>query len=272
MLTLNVLFDRGATGTLSSLVSADGAGAALDLSRSLPAEGGFGMRAQGRLGAQDRAAGRVEYQGAHGRIGSEFEWRDGNRSVLVEGSGALVAVDGRVFATRRIDLGYALVRVPGAAGVRVLLDNQTVGHTDERGDLLVPGLLPHYANRVSIDPADLPADFYASEIERAVAPVQRGAAVVRFQARLQQAVRGRLLVAARGAESVPQYGELRVEAGGARPVTSPIGSRGEFELEDLEPGQHRATILFDGTTCRFNLRVPDTEGLVDVGSIKCQMD
>jgi len=177
-----------------------------------------------------------------------------------------------VFATRPIYDSFGLIRVPGLADVRGYVNNQDIGATDSRGDLPVPNLLAYYGNRIAIADTDIPLTHSVGAVERTVAPGLRGGALIAFPVQRIQSLSGRVVVERGGATHVPAYGDLRVEAGGA-PVGSPIGRDGEFYLENLPPGRHRATIQEPGGTCVFTLEAPAAgPSLVDLGTLVCAGD
>jgi hypothetical protein len=70
---------------------------------------------------------------------------------------------------------------------------------------------------------------------------------------------------------VPAYGEARVSGG----EVSPLGKRGEFFFERLDPGRHHARVLFDGVEYDCALAVPaDRQGddvgrAIDLGEVTC---
>ncbi|HEU4622421.1 MAG TPA: fimbria/pilus outer membrane usher protein, partial [Burkholderiaceae bacterium] len=110
--------------------------------------------------ASDHGDGRAMVDAYHraGTASLEATRFNGTNYVRAGATGSLVAFDGDVHASRRLESGFAVVSVPGHSRVGVLFDNQPVGQTDARGQLLVPGLRPYERNRLSIDPSDLPAD------------------------------------------------------------------------------------------------------------------
>jgi outer membrane usher protein len=146
-----------------------------------------------------------------------------------------------------------------------------VGRTDSEGDLLVPGLLPYYGNRLSIDDADVPASYRIGNTERLVAAPNRGAAVVRFDVAPLRAVEGWVTIARRsGAPEVPAYGTLEADVpGGVR--RSPIGVDGNFWLEEVPAGRHAARVYWRGDVCELVLEVPPSSaGVLEVGDVECR--
>ena len=134
--------------------------------------------------------------------------------------GAVVALDGRLHATRPVDDAFGVVRVTDVPGVRTYLSHQYVGRTNARGDVVVPNLVSYYGNRLSIDPSDVPLDRAIGVDERIVAPAQRGGALVRFEALRLRPVIGRVVVIARGRTIVPAFGDVDLVAAGRRIVVA----------------------------------------------------
>ena len=149
-----------------------------------------------------------------------------------------------------MEQSYALVRVPGVAGVRATLDRQPVGRTDAKGDLLVPGLLPYYGSRLGIEDADVPALYRVGRTERLVAAPPRGGALVRFDVHKLRAIEGAVRLVRPSGTMVPAFGTLEVDAPGG-PFRSPIGGDGAFWLEDVPAGSHAARVYFEGQVCEF---------------------
>ncbi|WP_426752814.1 fimbria/pilus outer membrane usher protein [Myxococcus sp. Y35] len=273
LLSLSVLVGERTSARLWRQQGPGPGATAMDVVRTPPLGGGLGYRVQAQHGPRSQGDARVEYAGAIGRAAAGAGWRDGVFTPQAEFSGALVAMDGVVLPTRSVEQGFALVRVPGADGVRVLLNQQDIGRTNTSGAVVVPGLLPYYANRVSIAQEDLPPGFDVPEVERAIAPVFRGGALVRFNARRFRAVRGSVVIDEASGATVPSFGELSVALGAPsrQERRSPLGRDGEFELEDLEPGYYRATVHSEAGTCVFVLTVPSqADGITEVGRQRCQ--
>ena len=205
-----------------------------------------------------------------GRYELGYDRVDGRDVGFASAAGALVLVGRRLFATRPVEQGFALVRVPGVAGVRAYLDRRPVGRTDARGDLLVPGLLPYYGNRLGIEDADVPASYRIGDTERLVAARPRGAALVRFDVARLRAIEGWLRIARPEGEVVPAYGTLELDTpGGAR--RSPIGADGAFWLEDVPAGAHAARIYWKGALCELPVVVPESSaGVLELGTVTCE--
>jgi len=126
--------------------------------------------------------------------------------------------------------------VPGVAGFS---SNQPAGRTNGRGDLLVPQILPYYGNRLSIADTDVPLDYEVAATEMNIAPPYRGGALVLFPVERIHPVVGLLLMEFSGRLIVPAYGRLTLIVG-RKPKEFPLGSLGDFYLENVTPGRHAA--------------------------------
>jgi outer membrane usher protein len=219
-------------------------------------------------GDTSRGVGQVQYQGQYGRYEAFYD-SVVDRPVFTV-SGGVVALGGSVHATRAIDDGFALIRTPGVSGMRGYVNNQEVGRTNGKGELVVPNnLISYYGNRISINDQDIPLDYRVDTTERTIAPPFRGGSLVIFPVRRLQILTGTLRIEADGELRVPTYGTLTVATQDGS-IESPVGKNGEFYLENLDAGNHEAVVEYQTTTCSFILSVPTTpEPFVKLGEIRC---
>ena len=263
--------DRATASAFYDQENSQGTGGA-EVQRSLPVGPGYGYRVRAAVGPVDDFLADGQAQSAYGRYEASVERLAGIDTSIVTASGALVTVGGHAFATRPVDQGFGLIEVPGRAGVRGYINNQEVGRTDGDGDLLVPEMIPYYANRVSIADEDLPMDFKIDATERLL-----GGAVARFAVERLQAVTGSVVMNVGGTDVNPAYGQLVVHAGGQAATqagledkVSPLGRAGEFYFEGLPPGSYGAELDSAVGTCRFQLVVPASDkSMIDAGRTKC---
>jgi outer membrane usher protein len=245
----------------------------VDVQRSLPMGPGYGYRVVAEAGTNAIEEANAQYQGAHGRIEADYR-RDGlaatdQSHATLTGSGGVVLIDRDIFLTRPVQDSYALIQVPGVAGVHGTISNQVVGTTDSKGNLLLPSLLQYYGNRVGIHDKDIPLDYNIGATEMTIAPPYRGGAVVRFPIRRVQSVSGTVLVEECGASTVPRYGQITVQVE-SKPVDSPLDEAGNFYLENVPAGSYSAEIQYATGECRFQLVVTaGAAALVNAGTIHC---
>lgn len=207
-------------------------------------------------------------------VSTYFDWLGKSATLSVEPAGSVIYVAGAgTFLSRPVYDSFALVRVPGVKDVRVYLNAQEVGKTDENGNLLVPSLISYYGSQVKIATEDVPLSYTLDRDTIVAAPPRRGAAYVEFAAASVQYFRGRVLIVGKQdgkeVERIPAYGDLVVK-NGLHDATSPLGADGDFELESLKPGPHDAEIRHKSGNCRFRIEVGEaTVPLVDLGVLRC---
>lgn len=243
-----------------------------DISSPLPAGSGLGYRVRTQRSDHTLVDGRFEYQGQYGRTHLQVGYDRGRPRIGGGVSGGLVLVGGGLHASRPIDQGFALIRLPETPGVRGYVNNQEVGRTDRNGELLVTRLLPYHLNRLSISADDLPIDATLTTAERAVVPRYRAGGVVQFGVRRLRAARGRLLLRREDGAFPASYGELVLEAG-EQTIRSPLGRGGEFELDDAPTGRFAARALHGRRECLFWLELPpgrEEDGILELGSVECR--
>jgi outer membrane usher protein len=272
--SLSVRLPDGGTATASGASGSSGERGLLTAQRPLGTGPGVGYRAIARAGEQSLASATVQAQAEYGRIEGSYEAANPfqeSRAQLFSATaqGGLVFVGGKLFASLPVDESFAVVSVPGVKGVRAYLDGHEVGRTDSDGDLLVPGLTPYLANRLSIRDADVPLDHQVEEVQRFVAPRYRAGTVERFRITPLRVVTGSIYLSIDGASVPPEWGEVAVEIPGRR-IVSPIGAGGLFWLEGLPPGWHEALVKWEGRLCRFSISVPVAAGVVEVGNLGCR--
>ena len=257
---------------------------AVEVQRSLPLGPGFGYRVQANRAEQDTSAtlsqpsssseqygglAQLQYQGGYGFYEAAYQRSGGKDSTALTAAASLVAIGGGLHVSRPVQDGFALIRVPGVPGVRGYFNNQEMGRTDSRGNLLVPNLLPYFGNRISIADQDVPLEYTLGATEQLVAPPVRGGSVVAFPARRIQGLTGTLLVEREGRTEIPAYGQLTV-TGDGQSYQSPIGQDGEFYLESVPSGRHPAVVDYKGAVCRLTLQVPSSAAaLTDLGMLRC---
>lgn len=274
---LRLGLDGGHAATVSGRSSPLGAGMGAEVNRGIGGlEDGIGWKARASTAegeGGDRpvttADGAVAYQHPFGRVALDARW---DREVRFSGeaAGGLVMVGGRIAPTRTVNGGFALIRVPGIEGVRGYLNNHEVGRTDASGDLVVPAVMPYEPVQLSVNDEDIPGEYRVGETRKSVALYRYAGRVASFDVAPIVATRGTVIVVEpSGKRLVPKNGELWVRS--REPVSSPIGSSGQFELEGLAPGVYDARIAYSGGECTFRLvvRNPGAEPVSDVGELEC---
>jgi outer membrane usher protein len=267
---LTWVLGAGVGGELAQERRGDASRTALRLHRSPGARAGIGYRVERALEPGGDGSAVLEYQNTHGRYEMRLTDGRGRRTHSFGASGGIVATTRGLHCTRSARHGFAVVRVGGLRGVRTYFAGHEIGRTNGRGELVIPDLVPHFANRVSIEPRDVPPTHGLGTSELLVAPSGRGAAIARFDVRTLRSVSGRLELELDGWSVVPAYGELVLSMGGRR-VGSPLGKQGEFYFEDAAAGRYDATILCGEGTLTTTLEIPSLDaGHHDLGVLRCR--
>jgi outer membrane usher protein len=276
LLNLAFSFDIGRSGWQPSSASFGtdwredgGLGVAADVRRYRPFGEGYGYDLSLREGAGPGSAfGRAEYQGRYGRYTAEAQRVEGSATRgRFEASGSITAVGGRAHLSPPTDSGFALVRIPGMAGVEVLRENQPVGRTDARGDLLVRDLLPFYPNRIALDSDSIPMGHRHGELSRWVHAPHGAGVLVEFDVKPLRAVTGRLVD---GADGLPLAGGRVLWSSLEGDVDYWLGMQGKFYQENLAPGETVWRVRVKGQDYRCDLDVPADAGMNTLGEIPCQ--
>lgn len=179
-LTLTRSLGERTTGTLDAM-SQDGHGQGLvEVQRDLPAGTGSGYRVSAGVdGAPD---GEAEYtwQTSTGTYDVDAQRMLGQTQESATATGGIAFLGGQFFPTRRIDSSFAVVDVGSEPHVRVYDDNQLVGRTNGKGQVLVPNLRPYEDNQIGIEQADLSLDAQVSILAQTAVPYFRSGTLVRF--------------------------------------------------------------------------------------------
>ncbi len=241
--TLTYLFGSNNNVALDSY-NRSGRSSSTVQARHVPQNGrGFGYGATAGFGETDRIGSDVIYRSAIGDFGAAVERFDNQTNGRLTASGGIAMVDGKAFASQRIDDSFALVSIPGRAGVTVMQENRPIGKTDSDGDLLIPKLISNYPTKIGFDENDLPIDVEVKQRERLVASAYRHPVVVKYDVESNTPVRITLRRA--NGKNIPPGSIISARAGGD---TYHVGFGGESYLPavagayDIDDGTGRCTV------------------------------
>jgi outer membrane usher protein len=262
-----------ATASLSAEREGTASRGGVDFQQSAPLGPGFGFRGQvsGLGSTATLVDGEVRAQNRWGQVELRQSTVEGRRETWAQVNGAFVAIGGRVHASRPVQNGFALVRVPEVSGVRTYLSHQEVGRTDARGDLLVPNLLPYYGNRLSIDDTDVPIDRTVTLRDVTLAPPYRGGAIALFPAPRERRITGRLIA---DGDMPALEGQRALDAvvsfSGPSRAETWLAADGEFYIVGLEPGAYVIDVTAPDLRCRASLHIPGSElPVIRLGEVRC---
>lgn len=251
---------------------------AWQVERGAPTGVGLGYRLVQEAGTLARRQADVQWNGEALSAQAGVAQAAGSTAVRVGVSGGVALMPEGALFGRRIDGAFAVVQVDGLAGVRVSRDHQVVARTDARGLALVSGLRGHEANRIGLDPADLPMDVQVDALQAVVVPGTRSGVSARFAVRRNRAVTLKLVLADGRAVPVGSHIELvegsaqaQAQAQARAQTQYPVGLGGKVFLVGL--GDHnRVVVRWSSHQCTAELALgPVDVGLPDLGTRVCHL-
>lgn len=183
--------------------------------------------------------------------------------------GSLVLMKGGLFSSRHINNSFAVVSTNGVPNVPVALSNNHIGHTNRKGLLLVPNLLAHQPNYLTIDITNLAQNLQAERNKVKAIPSEHSGVAVDFQLKTLQAAS--LHLKNHDGQFV-KHGSVIYNH--LDKPTAVVGFDGQTFIENLSTGNNHFTVMSpdDPHQCRFTLNYQlseNTGGLPNLGEIKC---
>jgi outer membrane usher protein len=246
------------------------------IEKNTPAGPGFGYRLQANAQKDEdrtfRANSYVQYNGPYGSYSASARRVSGANSYDLSLSGAMEFIDQSVYFSRPINDSFALVKIDDVAGAKIYYSNNEVAVTNGKGEAIVPSLISYNDNKLSFEATDIPINYELKEMEKYIAPPYRSGSVVRFDLAKIQAFEGRIFLVARGEKIPAEFAGLEIMVDG-EVKEAVIGKRGEFYMENLNPGRFPAKIIDGDKECVFEMVVPESmEITVKLGDMNCEMD
>ena len=257
-----------ASASLSAQHDARGNYAAVDASRPISPDGGYGwhLRAQ-QGGGLDGGQAEFGYRGDHAQTLLGAQTLDGSTLAYGELQGALVWMDSHLFTARRIDDAFAVVAT-GAPNVPVTLENRVIGETDDSGDLLITPLNAYQKNRVAIDPMRLPPDSRIERVDDEVVPSDRAGVLVNF--RVEAVAAASVLL--HDADGKPLPIGSTVSINGDASANALVGYDGAVYLERVKPS-NTLDVATPSGACRVSFDYRYEAGVVPVvGPLVCRKE
>jgi outer membrane usher protein len=228
-------------------------------------DGGFGYRLTASAGDTNIEEGEATWIGQHGSLDADISSIDGDVAARLSASGALVVMDGSVFATRNPNGSVALVET-GEQNVRIYRENREVATADGNGEALVTDLVPYAPNQIAIEPNDYPFSTIVENSQQIVIPRRLSGVVVDLA---PAPGRGALMTLRLSDGTAPPLGAEVMLAEGTAPLV--VGHHGEVFIPDLH-GPATGTVTYPKGQCQFSV-VPPVEApknsIAKIGPIVC---
>ena len=256
----------GRSAATATAVSGSGAGAPADeviasLTESPPVGPGNGYRLSASTAGNYDADWRQQMTGAD--VDIEVARNQGIEGRSAYMSGAMTWLDGQVNTTRSVNGSFAMVDVAGLAGVPVYVENQLTTHTDASGRALLYNLRPYEANRISIEPEDLPLDTAIAASSTIMAPPYRSGVIARFPVERVRSATFRLVT--EDGKPVPVGAMVKLKG-----TLFPVVLDGMVYVTGYDHGM-AADATWKGGHCSFRLEPPPAdEPIPDMGTIRCR--
>ncbi len=154
------------------------------LSKSPNQDSNLGWRLlAGQLQDHGREEAGVFYHGRYGTLTGDVSNTRNQTAVRLGVNGGIIAADGNVFVTQRVNDSFALVEVKDYADIGVGIGNNVQTRTNKKGVALVPKLSAYQSNSVRLQANDLPVSAELNSIENDVVPAWRSGVKVIFPVR-----------------------------------------------------------------------------------------
>ena len=246
-----------------------------DISQSAPSIGGLGWRAQAQhsidKGDSDddtRGVAELNYLGRYGQVQAGVSIYDGNYSTFASGTGSLVMMGGGLFAARQINDGFAVVSTDGIADVPVLLQNNVIGTTNNRGLLLISPLNAYQENKIAIDPMDLPPDLRIDKVAMQATPTDRAGTLVKFD--ITEVRSASVILKDTNNEFIPLGSQVQLTTKKDIP-SSVVGFDGEVYLDTLDEHNILEVITPSNDVCKVSFDYQKQgDGIPLIGPFICQ--
>jgi outer membrane usher protein len=275
---LNIILGKNRSGTINYNMQEDMSTLSASIHKSPPIGIGYGYRARVETTEYEKADretsgnASVQYKGAYGIYSGEYRRTEDQDSYDLNLSGSLAYIDKAFYPSRPIYDSFALVKVADVEGVRVKYQNQEVGSTNNQGEVIVPGLISYYNNKISIESVDLPLEYNIYEEAKYVSTPYRSGGIVEFDVSKLQTFEGTLFFIDNGKKHTADYAGLQLKVDD-KIIETIVGTNGAYYLENIPPGTFPAKLFLDDKECHFNMVIPESdETIVEMGEITCELN
>lgn len=165
-------------GGTSNTVSLSGTTLA-DNNLSWSAQQGYSSQGMGNSGNLN-----ANYRGTYGEVNAGYVYDKNNQRLNYGMQGGIVAHQDGITFGQQMSETIALVKAPGAAGIRVV--NQTGVKTNGLGYAIVPSVNPYRKNHVQLDTSTLPDNVDLTLTSQNVVPTRGAVVTANYEANVGQ--------------------------------------------------------------------------------------
>lgn len=277
---LTYYFDNNITMSASHMQDKDKNSQIMQVTKNVPVGEGYGYKVYGeRTESNGTVSNTVnpyfQYNGRYGIYTGEYRgtYTGGTQTEAYRfnAAGSIAYTGNTLGLSRPINDSFGVVQTGGLKGVRVYVNSEEVGRTNASGKVFVPNLNSFLDNRVSIDEKDIPMDYTVSSVARYVSPPFRSGSHIMFDVAKFYAITGMLHIKDKGEDRPAEFMEVTMKVD-EKEVVFPTGKGGEFYLENIKPGQYRATFDHRDKKGSFDLVIPESDDvIIDLGVITCDI-
>lgn len=269
--TFNIAFvlplDKKQTLSANTSASKNGTDSYAGVNTPIDQDTGFGWRALGGTKAhQNFAEAGLYFQGDKGFVSADLSSNPVSQVARFNAQGALVAMEGHVFASRRLQESFALVEVKGYPDVGVGFQGTTFSHTDKNGLTLIPRLQPYQINNIRLNANDLPFSAEIDNIEQQATPAWRSGVKVTFPVRSGRGALIKIVLE----DGQPAPAGTQVELPGDNKEFF-VARRGEAFVTGLQ-ANNSLTLIWKGQRCSLAVALPpgQPDEIPRVGPLTCK--
>ncbi|GAB3113611.1 fimbrial biogenesis outer membrane usher protein [Bordetella tumbae] len=236
-------------------------------SRAVPSQGGIGANVSYSGGGQHYQQADMTWRTQIMQLQGGLYGERGNYTRWAGLSGSLVWMDGAVFASNQINDAFVVVSTQGYGNVPVRYENQLMGQTNDRGQLLVPWVTSYTPAKFAIDTLQLPANVRAGDTEKRVAVSQGSGFLLDFS--LQTRVSATVTLVDTDGQPL-SLGSRATELNSG--VSSVVGWDGQAYFEGLQRDNRVKVVTPEGRQCQvaFTLDPKQTQ-IAQVGPLSCAL-
>ncbi|MDW8845444.1 fimbria/pilus outer membrane usher protein [Erwinia sp. MMLR14_017] len=258
-------------GTASVSVERDqqgGTSQRITASRAMPSQGGLAWDASwaNQSSGSDYRQGSLSWRNNNIETSAGFYGDDEYSTEWADITGSVVLMDGSLFAANQVTDAFVLVKTD-YPNIKVRYENQLMGHTDDKGYLLVPGISSWYPAKYDIDTLDLPADMTTSHVEQRFAVKRDSGYLLHFPVEPLRAAS--VILHDQNGQPLPVSTQLIREG----QATEYVGWDGLVWMENLSSQNPFRAETPDGRHCEAALAVPGgrPKSLETYGPLTCSL-